>query len=165
MKNLIFYLFVLPSYFFIFIENLRDLNFVSLVVVVYLIVCSIMLMRYKSQSKFNTAVYVVNTLLMYPLLVNKFSLTFSIPFILVWCFVALLHIVTKFVNINREVLIFLLTISTLKCSLLDLYISVNSFRIENLLFVGILNYLWFTSSNSSKIFKRNSKKVRKSKED
>ena len=165
MRKSIFYLFVFPMYVFLMLENLKYLSVVSIVVILYLCVSNVMLVSKSKMTYFSSIVFFVNNLIIYPFLLQKFKLNFSITFIVVLVFIVMLYLLDNFYSINRDIVILFLTISTLNCSLYDLYINVNQFRTENLLFLELMNYLWFTSSNSSKMIKRVSKRSKKSKED
>lgn len=150
---------------FIVLENIVNFNPINLFAIFYLLVVSLVLFYRKKPSKFDTIYFYFNSLIVYPLLINKFVVSFSLSFLIVWVVIVILYLSPRFLVFNREILIFLLTIPTLKCSLLDLYINVDKFRTEIFLLVGVLNYLWFTTGNTSKIVKKATKKVSKSKED
>lgn len=165
MRKFIFYLLSFPAYVFLAVENMRHLDIFSLVIILYLCICSILILNKKKVDRLSSIVFYINNFLIYPMLLQKFEWSYTIPFLLVLIFIVMLYVLNNFYNLNRELIVIFLTVSTLKCSLSDLYINVNQFRTENLLFLGLVNYLWFTCNNSSKILKRVSRRNKKSKED
>jgi len=77
MKKFIFYCFSLTMYGFVALENLVNLNLVSIIIIGYLVACSFVMLKKSKYSLFTNVVFYINNLLVYPIVINRFSLEVS----------------------------------------------------------------------------------------
>lgn len=188
MKKIIFYSLIVPNYFSLIVSSVMEKNYLCLVILLYLVVIGRIFAHSKSLNTSSNFLLYLNTLVMYPILIgvlgkgigssiiNSDVLNPSIlgsfgflngpsSFLVSFSFAILFSIVILFLveslNLNREILYFLLIVFTLNTSLFELYLHVESNVFVSIVFHCILNVLMVTSPKSFKVLKRNKKKVKK----
>lgn len=145
-------------YGFVALENLVNLNLVSIIIIGYLVACSFVMLKKSKHSIFTNVVFYINNLLVYPIVINRFSLEVSNKLIGSLFILSILYLIAHIFEINRELIVFSLIVLTLNSPLLNLYINVSGFKEVNVLFTGLVNYLWFTCASSSRLIKKRKKR-------
>lgn len=183
MKQVIFYLLLIPSYFSLMVSCIMSKNSFPVLLTAYLVVFGFYVCYSKKLKGFLLLIEYLNFLIVYPLILgilsnslskeqanfdyliklgfvedgNQFMMSFIIGFI---CCIIIL-ILVKFFTLHREILWFLLLGLTLQTSLFELYLYVNKYLLLNIIFHCILSLLMITTPKSLKIVKINKAQKKK----
>lgn len=184
MKKVIFYLLIVPNYFSLLVSSIMDRNILAILTTVYLLVVGMYLMYFKSSRFITNSIFYINVLLLYPFLLvllrkdvkpsmedlvskglymNLSSATISLASAIILC-IAIIICVNYF-TLNREILYFILIIFSLNKSLFSLYLHVENYLFDSIVYSCVLNILMITTPKSSRVIKwKKNKKLKKNDE-
>lgn len=182
MKKIIFYSLIATNYFSVAVDCITKEKLFSLLVLIGLSVMGVYITHFKMKknSKFNQDyVFYSSVFLLYPCLLMviygdsgsksesifdlllspsfKISYTFIVKILLICLSLIILAFLTFMVkrfNLSREILWIFLLIFSLNKSLFSLYMYVNSYIIDNILFHGICYLLLISTNKNFKFIKK-----------
>ena len=179
MKKIIFYLLIATNYFSLGVDSVTNENLVSLLIVIGLLLIGIFITHSKQIKFSHNLLFYCSVFLIYPSVLwlnsdsskgsfkevldvivdvenatNKAPSTGFMMVMLSLIFLAFLIFMVKKFSLSREVLWLVLLIISLNKSLFSLYIFVNRYVIDNIIFHGICYLLLITTNKSFKFVKK-----------
>lgn len=184
MKKIIFYSLIATNYFSIAVDCITKEKLFSLLMLIGLLVMGVYVTHFKvnKNSKFNTDyIFYPSVFLLYPSLLGvtysdggdnfnnifdlllspsfKISYTFGVKIVFIFLSLIILGFLTFMVkrfNLSREILWIFLLLFSLNKSLFSLYMYVDDYMVDNILFHGIC-YILLVSTNKNFKFTKKSK--------